>query len=63
MNEVYTSAFGNDFWGGKIFLNFSVVVGDDIAGSSDVKLTVGEARILIGQLVDAINEVEAREGK
>ena len=62
MYSLLINVFGSKDWEGKVFLGFSHFVSGDIVSSSDVKLSIEDAKKLIDELVSAVNEVEAREG-
>jgi hypothetical protein len=57
------NVFSSEKWEGKMLVSFTHFAGDEIVGSSDVKLSIKDAKKLIDELVGAVNDIEAREGK
>jgi hypothetical protein len=61
--NLLVNVFSAESWDGKVFLSFTHFSGDDILGSSDMKLTIEDANNLIDSLVGAVNDIQARQAE
>jgi hypothetical protein len=63
MASLLMNVYSGEQWDGKVFLGFTHFAKNDILGSTDLKLSIKDAKKLIDQLVGAVNDIESREGK
>lgn len=61
MYSLLMNVYSGEQWDGKLFLAFTHFSENKIIGSSDLKLSIEDAKKLIDQLVGAVNEVESRQ--
>ena len=62
-NSILINVFSGEQWDGRLLVSFTHFAGDEIVGSSDVKLSIEDAKKLIGELTGAVSNIKARGDK
>jgi hypothetical protein len=62
-NSILINVFSGEQWDGKVFLSFTHFSGDEILGSTDLKLSIEDAKKLVGELTGAVNDIKSRGNK